>query len=162
MLVDIALQGPRSRDVLLALDVDKQNHTSLLRLKRTQLMEATLGGFELVVSRTGYTGEKMAFELFVHPDRAKALFLTLLDIGESYGLKPVGLAARDSLRTEAGLPLYGHEMGGELGLGVADAGFGSYVNCWVKSISILRTLLWGPKSSFIRVHLSMLGNHRLI
>ena len=47
--------------------------------------------------------------------------------GKPLGLKPCGLGARDSLRTEAGLPLYGHEMGGDLGLGVAEAGFGSYV-----------------------------------
>ena len=46
------------------------------------------------------------------------------------GLKPCGLGARDSLRTEAGLPLYGHEMGGELNLGVAEAGFGSYVKTY--------------------------------
>jgi glycine hydroxymethyltransferase len=95
-----------------------------------------VGGFDLVVSRTGYTGEKMAFELFVHPDHALALFEALLVAGEPFGLKPVGLGARDSLRTEAGLPLYGHEMGlgsrklGASDLGVADAGFGSYVKTY--------------------------------
>ena len=46
------------------------------------------------------------------------------------GLKPCGLGARDSLRTEAGLPLYGHEMSGELGLGVGEAGFGAYVKVY--------------------------------
>ncbi|MFN2304529.1 MAG: hypothetical protein ACK2TV_12445, partial [Anaerolineales bacterium] len=76
------------------------------------------------------TGERMAFELFVHPDRAKELFSALLKAGESFGLKPIGLGARDSLRTEAGLPLYGHEMGGDLNLGVAEAGFGSYVKTY--------------------------------
>lgn len=105
-------------------------------LKRTQLCEASLGGFDLVVSRTGYTGEKMAFELFVHPERAEALFAALLEAGEPFGLKPCGLGARDSLRTEAGLPLYGHEMGagsgqqGEADLGVGEGGFGSYVKTY--------------------------------
>jgi len=86
-----------------------------------------------VVSRTGYTGERMAFELFVHPDRAAELFQVLLKVGEPFGIKPIGLGARDSLRTEAGLPLYGHEMGAGSGkagvadLGVAEGGFGSYV-----------------------------------
>jgi glycine hydroxymethyltransferase len=65
-----------------------------------------------------------------HPDRAADLFRALLTAGSPLGLKPCGLGARDSLRTEAGLPLYGHEMGGDLGLGVAEAGFGSYVKIY--------------------------------
>ena len=68
-----------------------------------------------------------AYELFIHPDRAVDLWNALLAAGESLGVKPCGLAARDSTRTEAGLPLYGHEMAGALGLNPADAGFGSFV-----------------------------------
>jgi len=101
-----------------------------MALKRTELCEAVVGDFDLIVSRTGYTGEKMAFELFVHPDRAVEFWEALMSIGTPLGLKPCGLGARDSLRTEAGLPLYGHEMGGELGLGVGAAGFGSYVKTY--------------------------------
>lgn len=127
MRVDIALQGPRSREILLALGADENTRRRISALKRTELCEAVLGGFDLVVSRTGYTGEKMAFELFVHPSRADALFKKLLEVGEPVGLKPCGLGARDSLRTEAGLPLYGHEMGGEKNLGVGEAGFAAYV-----------------------------------
>ncbi len=130
MRVDIALQGPRSREILLALGVDAATRKRIMGLKRTQLCEAVVGGFELVVSRTGYTGEKMAFELFVHPDKAPDLWEALLSAGRPLGLMPCGLGARDSLRTEAGLPLYGHEMGGELNLGVAEAGFGSYVKLY--------------------------------
>jgi glycine hydroxymethyltransferase len=136
MRVDIAIQGPKSRDILLALGVDHETRKRILALKRTQLCEAVVGGFDLVVSRTGYTGEKMAFELFVHPDQAAALFEALLSAGEPYGLKPCGLGARDSLRTEAGLPLYGHEMGagsnqrGDRDLGVAEGGFGAYVKTY--------------------------------
>lgn len=130
MRVDIALQGPKSRDILLALGCDVETRKRILRLTRTQLCEAQVGGFDLVVSRTGYTGEKMAFELFVHPDRAVEFFNALLAAGEPFGLKPCGLGARDSLRTEAGLPLYGHEMGGERNLGVAEGGFGSYVKTY--------------------------------
>ena len=109
---------------------DAETRKRIMALKRTELCEAVVGGFDLVVSRTGYTGEKMAFELFVHPERAEAFFQALLKAGEPFGLKPIGLGARDSLRTEAGLPLYGHEMGcgsGKLGapdLGVAEGGFG--------------------------------------
>ncbi|GAB4531747.1 MAG: hypothetical protein Fur0018_19940 [Anaerolineales bacterium] len=130
MRVDIALQGRRSRDILLALGCDTETRKRIMRLKRTELCEAEVGGFDLVVSRTGYTGEKMAFELFVHPERAAELFKALLEVGEPYGLKPCGLGARDSLRTEAGLPLYGHEMGGDLNLGVGEAGFGAFVKVY--------------------------------
>ena len=136
MRVDIALQGPRSRDILLAMGVDEDTRARILKLKRTQLCDAVAGGFDLIVSRTGYTGEKMAFELFVHPDRAVEFWTKLLSAGEPFGIKPVGLGARDSLRTEAGLPLYGHEMGdgsgkdGARDLGVAEGGFGSYVKVY--------------------------------
>ena len=127
MRVDIALQGPKSREILLALGTDAPTRKRIMGLKRTQLCEAVVGGFDLIVSRTGYTGEKMAFELFVHPEKAVEFWNALMKAGEPLGLKPCGLGARDSLRTEAGLPLYGHEMAGELGLGVAEAGFGTYV-----------------------------------
>ncbi|MCA1953686.1 MAG: glycine cleavage system aminomethyltransferase GcvT [Anaerolinea sp.] len=130
MRIDIALQGPKSRDILLALGCDAPTRKRILALKRTQLCDATVGGFDLIVSRTGYTGEKMAFELFVHPNKAVEFWNALTQAGQPFGLKPCGLGARDSLRTEAGLPLYGHEMGGDLGLGVAEAGFGSYVKTY--------------------------------
>ena len=127
MLVDIALQGPRSRDILFSLDINEEDRRKIRHLRWAELCEVTVQGMEIVVSRTGYTGERMAFELFVHPNRVEELFRLLLEVGEPMGLKPCGLGARDSLRTEAGLPLYGHEMGGPMKLGVADAGFGSYV-----------------------------------
>ena len=136
MRVDLALQGPKSREILLAMGMDDAAQSRVMALKRTELCDAVIGGYDLIVSRTGYTGEKMAFELFVHPDRAVEFWNAVLKAGEPFGLKPVGLAARDSLRTEAGLPLYGHEMGAGSGkfderdLGVAEAGFGSYVKVY--------------------------------
>ncbi|MBI3159289.1 MAG: glycine cleavage system aminomethyltransferase GcvT [Chloroflexi bacterium] len=130
MRVDIALQGPKSREILLSLGVDEETRARIAGLKRTELCEAVVGGFDLVVSRTGYTGESMAFELFIHPGIAPELWDRLLEAGAPLGLKPCGLGARDSLRTEAGLPLYGHEMGGELNLGVGEAAFGTYVKTY--------------------------------
>ena len=141
MRIDIALQGPKSRDILLAMGMDDKTRARILKLKRTELCDGVVGGpltgsgepFDLIVSRTGYTGEKMAFELFVHPDRAVDFWNAILKAGEPFGVKPIGLGARDSLRTEAGLPLYGDEMGlgsgkhGQRDLGVAEGGFGSYV-----------------------------------
>ncbi|MCC6187668.1 MAG: glycine cleavage system aminomethyltransferase GcvT [Anaerolineales bacterium] len=125
--VDLALQGPRARDILLALGAEAATAQRVRALKRTGLCDAVIGGFDLVAARTGYTGETMGFELFVHPDRAVELWNALLKAGEPFGLKPCGLAARDSLRTEAGLPLYGEELAGALDLGVGAAGFEGYV-----------------------------------
>jgi glycine hydroxymethyltransferase len=136
MRVDIALQGPKSRDILLAMGVDDKTRARILALKRTELCDGVVGGFDLILSRTGYTGEKMAFELFVHPERSVDFWNAILKAGEPFGAKAIGLGARDSLRTEAGLPLYGHEMGlgsGKMGardLGVAEGGFGSYVKVY--------------------------------
>ncbi len=136
MRVDIALQGPKSRDILLAMGVDDKTRARILALKRTELCDGVVGGFDLILSRTGYTGEKMAFELFVHPERSVDFWNAILKVGEPFGVKAIGLGARDSLRTEAGLPLYGHEMGlgsgknGARDLGVAEGGFGSYVKVY--------------------------------
>ncbi|OGO10771.1 MAG: glycine cleavage system protein T [Chloroflexi bacterium RBG_19FT_COMBO_47_9] len=130
MRVDIALQGPRSRQILLGLGSDEGTCRCVRYLKRTHICEVTLGGFDLIISRTGYTGEKFSYEIFVHPSRADELFNTILELGNTHGIKPCGLGARDSLRTEAGLPLYGHEMGGELNLGPAEAGFGQFVKTY--------------------------------
>lgn len=125
----LALQGPRSRDILLALagDDDVAMSERLLDMQRTEIIGGTLAGYDLWLARTGYTGEPMAFEIFVHPDRLSAFWHDLLRVGSAFGLKPCGLAARDSLRIEAGLPLYGHELAGPLALNPADAGFAPYV-----------------------------------
>ncbi len=128
--VDIALQGPRSLDILLALGSDPGTAGRLRGLPWAGVTEGVLGGFDLVISRTGYTGERTAFELFVHPERSAGLWQALMQAGTPLALKPVGLGARDSLRTEAGLPLYGNEMGGAHELGVGHAGFGSYVKTY--------------------------------
>jgi glycine hydroxymethyltransferase len=124
--VDLALQGPKSKDILLSLSGSDADKTKVSKLPWAGVTQVKLGGYDLIVSRTGYTGERTAYELFVHPDKAPALFK---DLCES-GAVPCGLAARDSLRTEAGLPLYGHELAGPYTLNPADAGFGSYVKLW--------------------------------
>jgi glycine hydroxymethyltransferase len=123
MRVDVALQGPESLNLLLALEGREEDKAAVKGLAWAGITRAFLGGFDLIVSRTGYTGERTAFELFVHPDAAPELFRRLVELGAT----PCGLAARDSLRTEAGLPLYGHELAGPLKLNPADAGFESYV-----------------------------------
>jgi glycine cleavage system T protein len=126
-LVDLALQGPKALEILLACEVDAELRARLTRLQRTEFVQGVVSGIDLIVSRTGYTGEQMGFELYVHPDQAVDLWRLLLDVGEPFGLLPCGLAARDSLRIEAGLPLYGHELGGPLAISLTEAGFGAYV-----------------------------------
>jgi glycine hydroxymethyltransferase len=131
MRAQLALQGPRSRDILLAvLDQDDPFCEPLLEMKRTEIIHGRLAGYDLYLARTGYTGEPMGFEIFVHPAAAPALWHALLEAGEPFGLQPAGLAARDSLRIEAGLPLYGHELAGPLDLNPADAGFDPYVKLY--------------------------------
>ena len=66
----------------------------------------------------------MGFELFVHPDQAPRIWNLILEAGEPLGVLPCGLGARDSLRIEAGLPLYGHELAGTFGISPFEAGYG--------------------------------------
>lgn len=126
-LVDLALQGPRSQDILLALIADPASRDQLAKLERTHFIEAELAGIPTVISQTGYAGEDIAYELFVHPDQVVRLWDALLEAGAPHGLKPCGLAARDSLRLEAGLPLYGHELGGRHDIVPAEAGYAAFV-----------------------------------
>ncbi len=129
--VQLALQGPCSRDILLALlGQDDTLHEPLLDMKRNEIIHTRLAGYDLYLARTGYTGEPVAFEIFVHPAAAPALWHALMEAGQPFGLQAVGLGARDSLRIEAGLPLYGHELAGALDLGPADAGFAPYVKLY--------------------------------
>jgi glycine hydroxymethyltransferase len=131
MRVQLAIQGPHSRDLLLSmLEADDPLVESLLEMKRNQIIHGRLAGYDLYLARTGYTGEPVAFEIFVHPAAAHALWHALLEAGAPFGLQTIGLAARDSLRIEAGLPLYGHELAGPLDLNPADAGFAPYVKLY--------------------------------
>jgi len=124
---DIALQGPASLKTLQRLTDDPAQKRALSRLRRTELISVELAGIPLVAARTGYTGENWGFEILVHPERMDELWLRILEAGADYGVKPAGLACRDSTRIEAGLPLYGHELAGELGITPVEAGFPGYV-----------------------------------
>ena len=122
--VDIALQGPVSMDLLLSIIKKQDSKEQLQNLKSFHLIETELEGIDCIISRTGYTGAKVCYELFVHPDRAAELWELLLERGKPFGVVPCGLGARDSLRIEAGLPLYGHELDGEFNISPYGAGYG--------------------------------------
>jgi glycine hydroxymethyltransferase len=123
----VALQGPASLAILQACTDDPKVRFALARIRRTDLIEAELSGIPLVIARTGYTGEDIGFEIFVPPGQQAVLWNMLIEKGKPFGLKPCGLAARDSTRTEAGLPLYGHELAGRFDITPAEAGFQGYV-----------------------------------
>jgi len=122
--VDIALQGPASLDAICKLTDDRLVIRRMGALKSFTFFEAKLAGIDCIISRTGYTGAKVCFELFAHPDFAARLWWRLLDEGKELGVVPCGLGARDSLRVEAGLPLYGHEIAGTYNISPFEAGYG--------------------------------------
>jgi aminomethyltransferase len=108
----IAVQGPRTRDLLKV--------TPMLAPIRDQLDEVAYyrwrafdaDGHQVIASRTGYTGE-LGFEIFVTPSKARELWNQLMEAGKPMGVAPAGLGARDTLRFEASLCLYGHELDDE-------------------------------------------------
>jgi glycine hydroxymethyltransferase len=124
---DVALQGPVSLSVLQTMADDAQLKSELGQLRRNHLLEGTLAAIPVIIARTGYTGETWGFEIFVHPDDAPRLWTEILKTGAPLGVKPIGLAARDSLRTEAGLPLWGHELAGDFNVSPLEAGFSGFV-----------------------------------
>jgi aminomethyltransferase len=108
----IAVQGPKAQEILLRL-VPASQHELVTGLKYYAAVEVPFlsGGTsqELLLARTGYTGED-GFEIFVANDDAAALWQALIAVAEEGELTPAGLASRDSLRLEAGMPLYGNEL----------------------------------------------------
>ncbi|HCL02163.1 MAG TPA: glycine cleavage system aminomethyltransferase GcvT [Lachnoclostridium phytofermentans] len=103
----IALQGPKSQEILIKLSTDipeKYYHA---------VFDGMVAGIPCMISRTGYTGED-GFELYFDNTYAITMWETLMEAGKEYGLIPCGLGARDTLRLEAGMPLYGHEMNDEI------------------------------------------------
>ena len=117
--VDIALQGPAAKDAIFAIIEDRKIREEIENLKPFHFIEVALAGVDCIISRTGYTGAKTGFELFVHPSKAAQIWHKLLQAGAV----PCGLGARDSLRIEAGLPLYGHELAGPYNISPFEAGY---------------------------------------
>ena len=108
----IAIQGPKAAEILLQL-VAEDDREAVDTVGYYASVPAIVDGVEALVCRTGYTGED-GFELIVDNDKAPGLWQKLLATGEPAGLLPAGLAARDSLRLEAGMPLYGNELSREI------------------------------------------------
>ena len=107
----MALQGPESERILAEILNRAGNSGRLPDAFRNSMSFVRVDGSAAIVSRTGYTGEPVGFELFTETSAAVSLWEQVLEVGGEAGAVPIGLGARDTLRLEAGLPLYGHELG---------------------------------------------------
>ena len=139
----LALSGPRSREVLFPLLPEAE------RLRMHDFTTMTLNGIEVMVARTGYTGE-VTYELLPSWERSPEVWNLLLEAGQSCGIKPGGLGARDTLRLEMGYPLHGHELSTEINPLEAGLGwvidwekdfFGKAALKQVKAAGVARTLV---------------------
>ncbi|MFD1214578.1 glycine cleavage system aminomethyltransferase GcvT [Arthrobacter sp. GCM10027362] len=142
----IAVQGPNSLDILLTL-VPAGQHSTVRGMKYYAADEVEFtfgsGAHKLLLARTGYTGED-GFEIYVPNESAAALWQALLEAGQEEGLVPAGLASRDSLRLEAGMPLYGNEL--SLEVTPFEAGLGPVVSFKKESDFVGRAALEARKA----------------
>ncbi|MCP5516001.1 MAG: glycine cleavage system aminomethyltransferase GcvT [Verrucomicrobiales bacterium] len=124
----VAVQGPRVRgfmeEVIQGGSIAGMLVSTVLDLRRNQWGTFVFQGGPAGVARTGYTGED-GFEIIIGAEQAEALLEALLDRGGPHGLQPAGLGARDTLRTEMGYPLYGHEL--DESISPLEAGLGTFV-----------------------------------
>lgn len=100
----LAVQGPKASDLMDKMGLKKENQPEFFSIKRAELFN-----INLFVSRTGYTGED-GFEILVRNEFSQLLWNYIIEAGKEFGLKPIGLGARDTLRLEAALHLYGNDM----------------------------------------------------
>jgi aminomethyltransferase len=103
----LAVQGKNSLPAL-----QKLTDTNLSEMKYYTFGEGKVAGIDAVISRTGYTGEKMGFEIYITSDKttSEKLWNSIFEAGKEFNIKPIGLGARDTLRLEAGYCLYGNDI----------------------------------------------------
>jgi aminomethyltransferase len=146
----VALQGPRAVEILSRLVKDED-----IPKKYYYFVEkGTVGGISCTISRTGYTGES-GFELYCKNADVTKLWQLLLDTGKELGLIPCGLGARDTLRLEAAMPLYGHEMNDDIT--PLETGLGNYVKMNKPDFIGKAALLKKGEPKIARVGLQMTG-----
>lgn len=121
-----AIQGPRSVELLQPLvdvDLSEMKYYTGAQVRILHPAAKRQGG---IISRTGYTGED-GFELSIGADIAPALWEVLMELGQPLGARPTGIGCRDTLRLEAGMPLYGHELSEEINPFEAGLGFACHL-----------------------------------
>jgi len=149
-VAQLALQGPLAVQVMRALVPESQ-----IPQKYYSFVDGvTVGGVRVLLSRTGYTGED-GFELYCAPEEAQALMTTLLAAGEPFGIQLCGLGCRDTLRLEAAMPLYGHEMDDTVS--PLETGLGHYVKLDKQGFIGREALLAAGEPKRARVGLRITG-----
>ncbi|HYF47837.1 MAG TPA: glycine cleavage system aminomethyltransferase GcvT [Planctomycetota bacterium] len=103
------LQGPKTYEILAKLSKAEPK-----KLKRFRWTKADVAGVPSIISKSGYTGEANGVELFFPKEKAQIVWAALMEAGKPFGMLPCGLGARDTLRLECCLPLYGHELSTEI------------------------------------------------
>ncbi|MCT1903929.1 glycine cleavage system aminomethyltransferase GcvT [Oceanobacillus sojae] len=121
----LALQGPKAEQILQKVVKESLSDISFFRFKKGVAIEGIAG--EALISRTGYTGED-GFEIYLDSRNGKDLWNLLLEKGKEEGIEPIGLGARDTLRFEAGLALYGQELAADISPLEAGLGFAVKLN----------------------------------
>ena len=146
----IALQGPKAEEILKKLAQEEDIPVGYYTAK----FDRSVQGISCIVSRTGYTGED-GFEIYLAPADAPAMWNLLLDAGKEEGLIPCGLGARDTLRLEAAMPLYGHEMNDEIS--PRETGLGIFVKMKKEDFIGKQALVERGKPTVKRVGLKVTG-----
>lgn len=149
----LAIQGPKSRVVLQGL-MDK----NLNSLPFYHFMRGKIAGIDSLISRTGYTGE-LGYELYIDSKVVVDLWKTLLDFGSKYGLHPVGLGCRDTLRLEMTYPLYGNDI--DKNTNPFEAGLGWITNL-SKDFFMGKAILEDLKNNIKRRLVSIVMNEKSI
>lgn len=145
----IALQGPKSFEILKKLAKEEHIPQKYYHF----ISDAFVAGIKCLVSRTGYTGED-GFEIYMRNGNAQEIWEALMEAGREFGIIPCGLGARDTLRLEAAMPLYGHEM--EDGISPIETGLEFAVKMQKKEF-IGKTAMEAKPVSRKRVGLKVLG-----
>ena len=145
----IALQGPKAKKILSKLVSEDCIPPKYYSAKFGQ----SINGMECIISQTGYTGSG-GYEIYMKAEDAPQMWETLMEAGRDEGLLPCGLGARDTLRLEAGMPLYGHEMNSEITPIEADLGFAVKFK---KDDFIGKAALTAKEATRIRVGLKVTG-----
>ncbi|MFQ5554895.1 MAG: glycine cleavage system aminomethyltransferase GcvT, partial [Acidimicrobiia bacterium] len=151
-LAMVSLQGPLATTVLLEAlgEIELPDH------KRNRLISTDASGRRLIIARTGYTGEPIGFELFPHREDAVEMWERLV----AAGAVPAGLGARDSLRLEAGFPLYGHELGEDRD-GVEIPIFANSLAAWAVRAEASSPFIGQPDLARQREEFTLIKRHEL-